>query len=381
MKYLKNTTKIWIALLALLSFLCAAVIPVYAASETDGAVVSAQQQMVRDAITDISEVLLLQTAHPKPGSIGGEWLMLGLARSDIAMDNGYAAQYYDSLESLVKAKKGVLHSRKNTEYSRVVLALTALKKDPTNVAGYNLLTPLGDYKKTVQQGINGAVFALLALDSGNYAMPIHPNATIKATREHYIDYILEKELSGGGWTLSGSTADVDVTAMVLQALSPYQEIDKVKAAIDRGVQILSDLQNTQGGFSSYGLSGCESTAQVIVALTALGIDLEDSRFVKNNNSTLDHLLTYYQKGKGFTHTIDGKIDAMATEQAFYALVAVQRAAAGKNHLYDMTEEVDKESASNANSQPNQLTGVQKVVAEQWLFQQSNIMKANTIIVH
>lgn len=96
--------------------------------------------------------------------------------SDAAVPQSYWDNYYSNLENYVKAHNGVLHSRKYTEYSRVVLALTAIGKEPSNVAGYNLLTPLGDYDKTIQQGINGPIWALLALDSGNYAMPVNAEA-------------------------------------------------------------------------------------------------------------------------------------------------------------------------------------------------------------
>ena len=71
----------------------------------------------------------------------------------------------------MKEHEGNLHDKKYTEYSRVIVALTAIGKNPADVAGYNLLTPLGDYEKTIWQGMNGPIWALIALDSGNYDMP------------------------------------------------------------------------------------------------------------------------------------------------------------------------------------------------------------------
>lgn len=344
-----------IASILLIVFLCSIfVTPIYAASTE-----STQSTMYRTvtlAIEDVANVLLQDTT-PKPGSIGGEWLILGLARSNVALPDPFVKSYTSALESLLKEKNGVLHKYKYTEYSRTVLALTALGKNPSDIAGYNLLTPLGDYNATIQQGINGAIFALLALDSGNYTMPLCQSATTKATRQLYVNFILSKELSGGGWAMQGNTADVDITAMALQALAPYRDavcanaeqidVQKVEAAVMRGVDTLSKLQDPQGGFTSYGVSSCESTAQVIVALTTLGIDLQDVRFVKNQYNTLDHLMTFYQKGKGFLHVANGTVNAMATEQAFYALVAVERQLNGKHTLYDMTPEKMTEIDLNA----------------------------------
>ena len=83
----------------------------------------------------------------------------------------YYDRYYAAVERLVEEKDGVLHARKYTEYSRVILAVTALGKDARNVAGYDLTIPLGDYDKTVWQRLNGPIWALIALDSRDYPMP------------------------------------------------------------------------------------------------------------------------------------------------------------------------------------------------------------------
>lgn len=283
-----------------------------------------------DALSDTAKWLQKNVTDPVVASIGGEWAVIGLSRSEVDVPQKWYDTYYKNVVDYVKACGGVLHSRKYTEYSRVVLALTAIGKDPTNVAGYDLTAPLNDYDKTVWQGINGPIWALIALDSGNYDCTV---------RQKYIDCILEKELPQGGWTLTGDRTDSDMTGMALQALAGYQDQPKVKAATDRALEWISKNQNANGGFSTYGEATCESTAQIIVALCALGIDLEDNQFVKNGNSAMDGLLTYYTKGKGFSHLPGGNSDGMATEQAFYALVAADRAENGKSALYEMSSKV------------------------------------------
>ena len=284
----------------------------------------------KDTLSDTANWLQKHVTAPTVASIGGEWAVIGLSRSDVIVAQKWYDTYYKNVETYVKSCKGVLHSRKYTEYSRVVLALTAIGKDPTNVAGYDLTAPLNNYDKTVWQGVNGPIWALIALDSGNYTC---------AVRQKYIDYILEKELPQGGWTLSGTATDSDMTGMALQALANYQDQPKVKAAVQRALNWISKNQNADGGFSTYGEATCESTAQIIVALCTLGIDLEDSRFVKNGNSAVDGLLTYYTRSKGFSHVPGGNSDGMATEQAFYALVAADRAGKGKTALYEMSSKI------------------------------------------
>lgn len=275
-------------------------------------------------LADTAAYLQKTVPDPTIASVSGEWMVIGLARGGFAVP----ASYYTDVVNTVKACKGVLHERKYTEFSRVVLALTAIGKDPTDVAGYDLTAPLNDFDKTVWQGINGPIWALIALDSGNYAC---------SQRQNYIDYILEKEIPGGGWSLAGNAPDADITGMALQALSKYQDRAAVKAACDRALGWLSETQNEDGSFSTTGKENCESTVQILVALCELGISLEDSRFVKNGNSVMDGLMQYYVPGGGFTHVKqagDGN-DLMSTEQGFYALVAADRAAKGKASLYRM----------------------------------------------
>ena len=112
--------------------------------------------------------------------------------------------------------------------------MTAIGKDARDVAGYNLLLPLGDYEKTVYQGVNGAIFALLALDAGRYEVPVNADAKTQATRELYVQKILGSQLSDGGWNIAGTAADADLTAMALQALAGYTVQTSVKAAVEKG---------------------------------------------------------------------------------------------------------------------------------------------------
>ena len=102
----------------------------------------------------------------------------------------YVSAYYSKVEEQVNSGNKLLHQRKNTEHSRVILALTALGFDPTQVSGYNLLLPLADYDGTLRQGINGPIWALIALDSAAYTIPVHPTAANLAPRESHLSAIL-----------------------------------------------------------------------------------------------------------------------------------------------------------------------------------------------
>lgn len=269
---------------------------------------------------------------PTVNSTGGEWMVIGLARSGRTVPAGY----YDNVVEYVKAKADAnerLHPTKVTDNARVILALTAIGKDVTNVGGHNLLKGLDSMDYVQAQDINGPIFTLIALDSHNYP------TMGDVTREKLIQVILDAQLNDGGWNLSAENADPDMTAMAIQALAPYYKTNEtVKAAVDKALEALSALQRSDGGFDSWGTVNSESCAQVIVALTALGIDpTADSRFVKNGHTVLDALAGFYVTGGGFRHTADGERNDMATEQGYYALAAYYRFANTQTRLYDMSD--------------------------------------------
>ncbi len=258
---------------------------------------------------------------PTVGSIGGEWTVLGLARSGEEVDDAYFRAYFDALFATLNEKEGVLHQRKYTEYARAVLALSALGRNPARFSGYDLVAPLLDTSAVEKQGINGVVWARLALNSCDESW-LKEDAT--AVKETYKDYILDRQLMDGGWTLSaqGTASEVDITAMALTALAPYDE----KTAKSKGIRLLAKLP----------ADSAESLSWVVVAMTENNIALNDSRFDFAEKTPLDRLLDYRTED-GFSHELGGDTNAMATEQGFYALVAAQRAMEKQPSLFDFSD--------------------------------------------
>lgn len=280
----------------------------------------------------------------------GEWAVLGLARAGVALPDEYIQAYYDKVVAYVKANigaDGILRKPddKNTpvitDNERIILALTAIGKDPANVGGKNLLTALQDRNimqvtDTSDTDISGLVFGLLALNSGNY------------TQDSYwlVQAILTQQNEDGSWSASADTkpaSDVDMTAMALQALAPYYnegDDTTVNAAVNKALQWLS------AKYKGKGYTSAESCAQVVVALSALQLNANsDSSFVKTVDgaptSVLGDLLQYYLgEGQGFKHAASGKTaDQKATEQALYAMAAYERYCRRTKALYDMTDAV------------------------------------------
>lgn len=293
----------------------------------------------------------IQNNVPAPvvASDRGEWAVLGLARAGVELSDAYIQAYYGKVVAYVQKNMGAdgvlldpeSHNPTVTDNERIILALTAIGKDPANVGGKNLLTALQNkdimqVTNTSDTDINGLVFGLLALNSGNY------------TQDSYwlVQAILTQQNADGSWSASAETkpaSDVDMTAMALQALAPYCNEGgdtTVNAAVDKALQWLS------AKYKGMGYTSAESCAQVVVALSALQLNANsDSSFVKTVDgaptSVLGDLLQYYLgEGQGFKHAASGKTaDQKATEQALYAMAAYERYCRRTKALYDMTDAV------------------------------------------
>ncbi|WP_282804438.1 prenyltransferase/squalene oxidase repeat-containing protein [Clostridium tetani] len=322
-----------------------------------------KSKSVKEQIDKNLAYILKNVENPSLGTGKGEWSILCLARGNYPVPKDYYDKYHKNVVKEVQNAKGDLHRVKYTEHSRLILGLTSIGREVKDVGGYNQLEKLADYNTVIRQGINGPIFALIALDTHNYEIPIVDNVKVQTTRDMLVQYILDKEIkkgkeNAGGWALYGETPDPDITAMAIQGLTPYYKGNpEVKAAVDRAISWLSSAQKDDGGYSSWGSINSESIAQVVVALTGLGINPHtDSRFIKKGNSAIDALLTFADPKGGFMHVkpggntnggaAAGVIDGMATDQGTYALIAYDRFVNNKNRLYDMTDVIVKAEESH-----------------------------------
>ncbi len=301
----------------------------------------------------MNETKFYMLSIDKNPTIGSEWFVLGLARSGMDLKNDYFTTYYNHFANYLEENHGVLtNTITYTAYSKAILTMTSIGKDARKVAGYNLFKPLADFDMVIAQGINGPVWALLAVNSNpQYTFPKVSGGKNQTTEQKLVDYIVSQETPNGGWNMLGDYPDSDMTGMAIQALAPYYRkagYEEVTAAIDRALEALSTRQNASGGYSTMGVETSESCSQVITALCALGIDPQkDERFVKGGYWTVENLLAYHISGSGFMHVkagsgnngggAAGEVNGMATEQAYYAMTAYQRLKEGKTSLYDMSD--------------------------------------------
>lgn len=146
-------------------------------------------------------------------------------------------------------------------------------------------------------------------------------------KDEHLDRLLSRALPSGGFPTVGNTPDIDMTAMAIQALSPYKTDEKASRAIDKALSYLSSQQTDTGAFIYFNSENSENCSQVILALSSLGIDGRyDERFIKNGVSVYDALLSYRLEDGTFEHVHGGGKNSAATAQAYCALVNNERLA-------------------------------------------------------
>ncbi len=308
-----------------------------------------QPQSVKSVLNDTMAQLAATVTEPSFGTNAGEWTVFCLARGNYFDKNSkYFADYYARIVDTVNTTasqvnlSGALDKNKSTDNSRLIVALSAIGKDATSVGNWDLVEAYSanGINWIRKQGLNGTIWSLIALDSDNY------ETSDPTIRQQCVDSILSLQHNDGGWSLIASkttASNVDITGMTLTALYPYRDQEAVAAACAEAIAWLSEAQLATGGFPYGTGETSESCAWAIVALTMWGINPDtDTRFIKNGTSAVDNLLSYYNAAdKMFAHQ-GTQSNAMATDQACYALVAYDRFVDGKTALFDYSDVVFEE---------------------------------------
>lgn len=241
-----------------------------------------------------------------------EWYVLSLKLHDSSLDDSaYAHALVNYLEE--KSISGAASREK------MALVLMACGRSDHSFVQQTCDEDIG------AQGIMSLIYGLYLLENGQ--------TSALYTAESLREKIEGMQLEDGGWALSGAVGDIDVTAMVLQVLSLG---DSASDVLERGLDFLSARQNEDGGYSGFGGPNAESISQVIMALTALGVDpLSDERFIKNGCTALDALKSYRLEAGGFAHMAGEGVNQSATVQALEALVSLESFERGGRAFYDI----------------------------------------------
>lgn len=254
-----------------------------------------------------------------------EWMNLGFYQKKLGnLDDGFSiAECIKRLDTTTNVAM--------TNIDRKIMTLTARGIDCSKLSKYNNGEPFIDakgnkvddlaanlYNYSGGYTINGPIFALNALDMGNYTIP--ENAVW--TREKLLETILNHKYLSDGFGL-------DMVTMLMQSIAPYQNDpvygERVKAKLWEGFDIVMNSFGTDPFDNPFGVQWggvytSEGASQIICALSAMGIDVHtDVRLNNGKDSVLTSFLNYADFDEGyFAHSNTTPKNAMATYQGCYA---------------------------------------------------------------
>lgn len=254
-----------------------------------------------------------------------EWMNLGFYQKKLGnLDDGF------SITECIK-RLDTTTNVAMTNIDRKIMTLTARGIDCTKLSKYNNGEPFIDakgnevddfvsilYNYSGGYTINGPIFALNALDMGNYTIP--ENAVW--TREKLLETILNHKYLSDGFGL-------DMVTMLMQSIAPYQNDpvygERVKAKLWEGFDIVMDSFGTDPFDNPFGVQWggvytSEGASQIICAFSAMGVDVHtDVRLNNGKDSVLTSFLNYADFDEGyFAHSNTTPKNAMATYQGCYA---------------------------------------------------------------
>jgi len=240
------------------------------------------------------------------GSSEADWTAVALAGSE-EETGAWLAEYLTAAGEYAARLDGVLSESRYTEYARLVMAVVSCGGDPEDLAGYDILSPLRDFERVTAQGVNGAIWAVIALDMAGDE---------SGCTQAYAAYIGERSLPEGGFALSGTAADPDVTASAARALA---RVPGYEAAAALAAGELGRMQRPDGGYMSYGSANPQSVSQVLLAARELGAE----RCGLDLSSAVGALLRYRTEEGAFAAKEGGEASIMATQQALLALEGLE----------------------------------------------------------
>ncbi|AIQ60108.1 S-layer homology domain-containing protein [Paenibacillus borealis] len=196
---------------------------------------------------------------------------------------------------------------------QTALAYSAAGGNINNIAGIDLYPLLMNHAGLDSEGAAVAAAAYITTNNSTFN-------TIERTNRYpdmLLYQLLSMQLADGSWSMPGqSIGDPAATARVLTALASVAGSELTEQPVEKAVQWLRDKQQPDGGFEGK----TETTAQVIIALSSLGMDAAD--FAQEGGaSLLDHLLAAKLPGGSFAQMPGGGSDRPATVNAYLALTS------------------------------------------------------------
>ena len=259
---------------------------------------------------------MLQKIHNDSGvTFGSDWAIITMLRAGKTIEPDILDEYYSSLTQTIK---GWDSNVKPTDVAKVSLAYAIMDKDITNIEGVNLINLLCNNQK-LANGANELAYSLLAIYASQSAIP----EDAIWNKSNIIAELLTFQAENGGFGLfDAETADVDMTAICVQALAPYKNETAVSTAINKAIHFLSDTISDDWDYNN----NPNTAAQVLLALASLNIDVTDPENGFGNNE-YENIITSLEKHRSTDENgyfYDSSVNAIATYQIMQAYDAYRK---------------------------------------------------------
>ncbi|ANZ60476.1 prenyltransferase/squalene oxidase repeat-containing protein [Secundilactobacillus paracollinoides] len=244
------------------------------------------------------------------------WDALAVKRSPYGMSSKAKAVFKKELAAHFKSLDGHYSA---VDYERSMIGALSIGSNPEKYESTNLVSGIIKTAPKSNAGINGKIWGIIALSSKNYGSK--SNAAVKTL----VSQVVKAQNSAGGWAISGTASDVDVTGMALMALSMHKSYSGVKTAISKATSLLKNKAYQKSGdfiiasaFTTKANS--DSNAMALAGLSAAGVNTDT--YKGTSSITPVKRLMKFQKSTGqFRWLWNSNTGAlhMSTQQATYAL--------------------------------------------------------------
>lgn len=247
---------------------------------------------------------------------GSDWAIITMLRSGKSIDPAILTEYTQSLTEKVK---GWDENVKPTDAAKAVLAFTIIDKDACDIEGVNLIDLICNSER-LASGTNELAYSLLAIYASKAEIPQDAIWDIDGVIEKLLTFQTE---NGGFGLFDTETADVDMTAICVQALAPYISDETVATAIAKAIGFLSDTISEAWNYDD----NPNTTAQVLLALASLGTDVTDpaNGFGNGTGENIVTALEAYRNTDGNGYLYESSVNTMATYQIMQAYDAYRKA--------------------------------------------------------
>ena len=205
-----------------------------------------------------------------------------------------------------------------TDYSKAILALTALGEDPTTFGNIDYVAKLKNYYDGTQIGdanlLNDDMWAILALSSVGEV----DSTEVSAAK----NILLANQNTDGGWGYSvGGGSDTNDTAAAIMALIEAG-VSSGDAVIVDALSYLQSAQNSDGGigYQTGNDSDSGSDSWTISALIKAGVN--PSSWTQGSNTPITHLESLQDTDGGYWWVTEGTSEWNNKAMTAYAVIAL-----------------------------------------------------------